>query len=87
MYRYDSFSGINRKVQFRYLKTSSRPTSSQRSPTPVGGITDQARGEQGLLLILKWGGELTAAGGVQTQELGLAFRCMYPEETGRWSLV
>ncbi|XP_062522518.1 inositol hexakisphosphate and diphosphoinositol-pentakisphosphate kinase 2-like isoform X2 [Corticium candelabrum] len=83
---YDSFSGINRKVQFRYLKTSSRPTSSQRSPTPVGGITDQARGEQGLLLILKWGGELTAAGGVQTQELGLAFRCMYPEETGEYGL-
>ena len=31
-----------------------------------------------LLLILKWGGELTPAGRVQAEQLGRAFRCMYP---------
>ena len=31
-----------------------------------------------LLLILKWGGELTESGRQQAQELGKRFRCMYP---------
>ena len=31
-----------------------------------------------LLLILKWGGELTELGRQQAQELGKRFRCMYP---------
>ena len=31
-----------------------------------------------LLLIVKWGGELTPAGRVQAEQLGRAFRCMYP---------
>jgi len=30
------------------------------------------------VLILKWGGELTPAGKTQAEELGKAFRCMYP---------
>ena len=32
-----------------------------------------------LLLILKWGGELTAMGKQQAEDLGKAFRCVYPE--------
>ena len=32
-----------------------------------------------LLLILKWGGELTAMGREQAEHLGKAFRCVYPE--------
>jgi len=35
-----------------------------------------------LLLILKWGGELTPAGRKQAEELGQAFRCMYPGGQG-----
>ena len=40
---------------------------------------------QGLLLILKWGGELTAAGQRQAEELGRAFRCMYPGGEGEYA--
>lgn len=36
-----------------------------------------------LLLVLKWGGELTPAGRVQAEELGRAFRCMYPGGQGK----
>lgn len=35
-----------------------------------------------LLLVLKWGGELTPDGRVQAEELGRAFRCMYPGGQG-----
>lgn len=34
--------------------------------------------EPSLVLILKWGGELTPAGRIQAEELGRIFRCMYP---------
>jgi len=34
------------------------------------------------VLILKWGGELTPAGKIQAEELGKAFRCMYPGGQG-----
>lgn len=37
---------------------------------------------QKLLLIVKWGGELTPAGKIQAEQLGRAFRCMYPGEQG-----
>ena len=37
-----------------------------------------------MLLILKWGGELTPAGRVQAEELGRIFRCMYPGGQGRF---
>lgn len=40
-----------------------------------------------ILLVLKWGGELTPAGRVQAEELGRAFRCMYPGGQGRLSPV
>ncbi|KAG7281847.1 hypothetical protein CRUP_031096 [Coryphaenoides rupestris] len=38
-----------------------------------------------LLLVLKWGGELTPAGRVQAEELGRAFRCMYPGGKGDYA--
>ena len=42
-----------------------------------------------VVLILKWGGELTPAGKIQAEKLGQAFRCMYPggegeADTQRW---
>lgn len=39
--------------------------------------------EPSLVLILKWGGELTPAGRIQAEELGRMFRCMYPGGQGR----
>ena len=41
--------------------------------------------EPSLLLILKWGGELTPTGRVQAEELGKVFRCMYPGGQGELS--
>ena len=38
-----------------------------------------------LLLILKWGGELTSVGQRQAEELGRAFRCMYPGGEGEYA--
>ncbi|XP_034191679.2 inositol hexakisphosphate and diphosphoinositol-pentakisphosphate kinase isoform X2 [Osmia lignaria lignaria] len=66
---YGHFSGINRKVQMKY----------QPRGRPRGSSSDDDRlGEPSLVLILKWGGELTPAGRIQAEELGRIFRCMYP---------
>jgi hypothetical protein len=45
-------------------------------------LTDAPK-EPSLVLILKWGGELTPAGRIQAEELGRIFRCMYPGGQGR----
>ena len=45
--------------------------------------TDGPR-DPSLVLILKWGGELTPAGKIQAEELGKAFRCMYPGGQGQY---
>lgn len=66
---YGHFSGINRKVQMKY----------QPCGKPKGSSSDdENRSDPSLVLILKWGGELTPAGRVQAEELGKMFRCMYP---------
>ncbi|XP_075397450.1 inositol hexakisphosphate and diphosphoinositol-pentakisphosphate kinase 2 isoform X4 [Tenrec ecaudatus] len=66
---YGHFSGINRKVQLTYLPHGCPKTSSEEE--------DSRREEPSLLLVLKWGGELTPAGRVQAEELGRAFRCLF----------
>ncbi|XP_065175495.1 inositol hexakisphosphate and diphosphoinositol-pentakisphosphate kinase 2-like isoform X1 [Sycon ciliatum] len=75
------FSGINRKVQFKY-----RP--HRRS---VSGVVDQDTGPHPdfgtLLLILKWGGELTPAGRIQAEQLGKEFRCIYPGGEGEYGAL
>ena len=43
---------------------------------------DSVSREASLLLILKWGGELTPSGRRQAEELGKVFRCMYPGGQG-----
>ncbi|KAM6058738.1 inositol hexakisphosphate and diphosphoinositol-pentakisphosphate kinase 1 isoform 8-T8 [Chlamydotis macqueenii] len=75
---YGHFSGINRKVQLTYLphghpKATSEDEEARRESAPS------------LLLVLKWGGELTPAGRVQAEELGRAFRCMYPGGQGDYA--
>ena len=47
-------------------------------------IVEDVPKEPSLLLILKWGGELTPAGRVQAEELGRIFRCMYPGGQGHF---
>uniref|UniRef100_A0A670YHC7 Inositol hexakisphosphate and diphosphoinositol-pentakisphosphate kinase n=1 Tax=Pseudonaja textilis TaxID=8673 RepID=A0A670YHC7_PSETE len=74
---YGHFSGINRKVQLTYLPHGCPKTSSEEE--------DNRRQEPSLLLVLKWGGELTPAGRVQAEELGRAFRCMYPGGQGDYA--
>lgn len=48
----------------------------------LGSFSDTRKEGPSLLLVLKWGGELTPAGRVQAEELGRAFRCMYPGGQG-----
>ncbi|XP_026793334.3 inositol hexakisphosphate and diphosphoinositol-pentakisphosphate kinase 2 isoform X2 [Pangasianodon hypophthalmus] len=74
---YGHFSGINRKVQLTYLPHGQPKTSSEEEDTRNEGPS--------LLLVLKWGGELTPAGRVQAEELGRAFRCMYPGGQGDYA--
>uniref|UniRef100_H0WTG0 Inositol hexakisphosphate and diphosphoinositol-pentakisphosphate kinase n=1 Tax=Otolemur garnettii TaxID=30611 RepID=H0WTG0_OTOGA len=80
---YGHFSGINRKVQaYRWLLYYPKllfwcpriPSDPQRQTLAPS-----------LLLVLKWGGELTPAGRVQAEELGRAFRCMYPGGQGDYA--
>uniref|UniRef100_A0A4W4HA19 Inositol hexakisphosphate and diphosphoinositol-pentakisphosphate kinase n=1 Tax=Electrophorus electricus TaxID=8005 RepID=A0A4W4HA19_ELEEL len=71
---YGHFSGINRKVQLTYLPNGQLKASSEEE-----GVGPS------LLLVLKWGGELTPAGRVQAEELGRAFRCMYPGGQGDYA--
>uniref|UniRef100_A0A4W4H2H0 Inositol hexakisphosphate and diphosphoinositol-pentakisphosphate kinase n=1 Tax=Electrophorus electricus TaxID=8005 RepID=A0A4W4H2H0_ELEEL len=74
---YGHFSGINRKVQLTYLPNGQLKASSEEEDTLMSGPS--------LLLVLKWGGELTPAGRVQAEELGRAFRCMYPGGQGDYA--
>ncbi|XP_053273657.1 inositol hexakisphosphate and diphosphoinositol-pentakisphosphate kinase 2 isoform X5 [Pleuronectes platessa] len=74
---YGHFSGINRKVQLTYLPHGQPKTSSEEE--------DTRKEAPSLLLVLKWGGELTPAGRVQAEELGRAFRCMYPGGQGDYA--
>ncbi|XP_057322788.1 inositol hexakisphosphate and diphosphoinositol-pentakisphosphate kinase 2 isoform X13 [Microplitis mediator] len=75
---YGHFSGINRKVQMKY-----QPRGRPRGSSSDDGNNYNRLGEPSLVLILKWGGELTPAGRIQAEELGRIFRCMYPGGQGR----
>ncbi|XP_035909558.1 inositol hexakisphosphate and diphosphoinositol-pentakisphosphate kinase isoform X9 [Anopheles stephensi] len=78
---YGHFSGINRKVQMKYQpKGRPRGSSSDDGKHDCRSfvIVSDAPKEPSLVLILKWGGELTPAGRIQAEELGRIFRCMYP---------
>ncbi|XP_026335651.1 inositol hexakisphosphate and diphosphoinositol-pentakisphosphate kinase 1 isoform X13 [Ursus arctos] len=75
---YGHFSGINRKVQLTYYPHGVKATNE-------GQDQQQEALTPSLLLVLKWGGELTPAGRVQAEELGRAFRCMYPGGQGDYA--
>lgn len=75
---YGHFSGINRKVQMKY-----QPKGRPRGSSSDNDDVVEEKKEPSLVLILKWGGELTPAGRIQAEELGRIFRCMYPGGQGR----
>uniref|UniRef100_A0A8D1IMZ0 Inositol hexakisphosphate and diphosphoinositol-pentakisphosphate kinase n=1 Tax=Sus scrofa TaxID=9823 RepID=A0A8D1IMZ0_PIG len=75
---YGHFSGINRKVQLTYYPHGVKASNEGQDPQRVALAPS-------LLLVLKWGGELTPAGRVQAEELGRAFRCMYPGGQGDYA--
>ncbi|XP_044521020.1 inositol hexakisphosphate and diphosphoinositol-pentakisphosphate kinase 1 isoform X3 [Gracilinanus agilis] len=75
---YGHFSGINRKVQLTYYPHGTRVSNEEQDP-------HRETLAPSLLLVLKWGGELTPAGRVQAEELGRAFRCMYPGGQGDYA--
>jgi inositol hexakisphosphate/diphosphoinositol-pentakisphosphate kinase len=68
---YDQFSGINRKIQLKLVHKGLDGEPLKRYPS--------------LLLILKWGGEVTPSGEKHAEKLGKAFRCMYPGGEGEYS--
>ncbi|CAF4897167.1 unnamed protein product [Rotaria sp. Silwood1] len=73
---YGHFSGINRKIQLKYLpKGLPKKTSSEDESNSVPS-------QPSLLLVVKWGGQLTQTGKNQAEELGKAFRKMYPGGQG-----
>uniref|UniRef100_A0A6I8P6G3 Inositol hexakisphosphate and diphosphoinositol-pentakisphosphate kinase n=1 Tax=Ornithorhynchus anatinus TaxID=9258 RepID=A0A6I8P6G3_ORNAN len=74
---YGHFSGINRKVQLTYNPHGAKAPGNGQGETPGPAPS--------LLLVLKWGGELTPTGRVQAEELGRAFRCMYPGGQGDYA--
>ena len=63
---YGHFSGINRKVQLKY-QPKGRPKSTSSE--------DETQKEPSLLLVLKWGGELTPTGRVQVLSRGNRMIC------------
>ncbi|XP_069910200.1 inositol hexakisphosphate and diphosphoinositol-pentakisphosphate kinase 1 isoform X8 [Oryctolagus cuniculus] len=75
---YGHFSGINRKVQLTYYPHGVKASNEGQDPQ------EEALAPT-LLLVLKWGGELTPDGRVQAEELGRAFRCMYPGGQGDYA--
>ncbi|CAL4107646.1 unnamed protein product, partial [Meganyctiphanes norvegica] len=82
---YGHFSGINRKVQIKYQPRGWKRRAS--SNDDILFILGDSPRDPSLVLILKWGGELTPAGRVQAEELGRIFRCMYPggQERTDWT--
>ncbi|XP_036300062.1 inositol hexakisphosphate and diphosphoinositol-pentakisphosphate kinase 1 isoform X19 [Pipistrellus kuhlii] len=76
---YGHFSGINRKVQLTYYPHGVKASNEGQADPQQEAVAPS------LLLVLKWGGELTPAGRVQAEELGRAFRCMYPGGQGDYA--
>ncbi|CAH8634176.1 unnamed protein product [Schistosoma mattheei] len=85
---YGSFSGINRKIQLKYQPHGIGKESKigYSSSIPIScDCTDECDNTQPcLLVVVKWGGELTAAGKQQAETLGKAFRCIYPGGDGHY---
>ncbi|VDL90810.1 unnamed protein product [Schistocephalus solidus] len=98
---YGSFSGINRKIQLKYqpngrhsetkkdkLHGSSddrKADEGSKASKTAANQAEASAAEPCILLVVKWGGELTQAGRQQAEQLGRAFRCIYPGGDGNYS--
>ncbi|KAA0189008.1 putative histidine acid phosphatase, partial [Fasciolopsis buskii] len=80
---YGTFSGINRKIQLKY-HPQGIPKGSKPEMSELLNSTGGSEAPRSLLLVVKWGGELTAAGRQQAETLGRAFRCIYPGGDGHY---
>ncbi|GLD94873.1 hypothetical protein PINS_up003498 [Pythium insidiosum] len=81
------FAGINRKVQFKPRRSYAPVTSTQSMSVSPSGTPPQshvaAEERQEILMIIKWGGDLTETGKRQGEALGNDFRNkLYPVEEG-----
>ncbi|CEG43145.1 inositol hexakisphosphate and diphosphoinositol-pentakisphosphate [Plasmopara halstedii] len=75
------FSGINRKVQFKPHKSYAAATAAY-ADAPGGAVKPK------ILMILKWGGDVTERGKKQGEELGKLFRnSLYPVEVEEGGLL
>ncbi|CAH8676020.1 unnamed protein product [Schistosoma rodhaini] len=85
---YGSFSGINRKIQLKYqphgIGKGSKIGYSSSIPISCDCTAECDNTQPCLLVVAKWGGELTAAGKQQAETLGKAFRCIYPGGDGHY---
>ena len=79
---YGHFSGINRKVQLKY-QAKGKSKSSSSGSTPEDREDQRGHKDPSLLLILKWGGELTPTGRVQAR---LSYREQTTDYTGEHSI-
>ncbi|OQV16333.1 Inositol hexakisphosphate and diphosphoinositol-pentakisphosphate kinase [Hypsibius exemplaris] len=75
---YGHFSGINRKIQIKYQHVSKLDSPTKAEATDEPKEADPSLPAGSLVLIMKWGGELTPLGKYQSEQLGMMFRCMYP---------
>ncbi|KAG7396049.1 Inositol hexakisphosphate and diphosphoinositol-pentakisphosphate kinase 2 [Phytophthora boehmeriae] len=75
------FAGINRKVQFKPHKTFAAASAAFEADP-------QTADKPKVLMILKWGGDLTERGKKQGEELGQSFRnSLYPVEVEEGGLL
>ena len=71
-------------IEHKKAKDKKLSCSCKKNPNPNNVCPSEATKEPSLLLILKWGGELTPSGRSQAEELGKVFRCMYPGGQGKF---
>ena len=81
-FRYGHFSGINRKVQLKAINDKRNYDLMMKFKGRNKKSQTSIANSKALLLILKWGGELTPMGKTHAEDLGRAFRCVYPGGQG-----
>ncbi|VUZ57333.1 unnamed protein product [Hymenolepis diminuta] len=75
-----------KKKKHNSKSTTDDKSSGSTNLNTENSIENEKSGdsEPCLLLVVKWGGELTAAGRQQAEQLGRAFRCIYPGGDGNY---
>ena len=76
--RYGTFSGINRKVQIKAIHDERNAETISKLKGRNKRDPSEMKDVESLLVIVKWGGELTPMGKKHAEDLGRGFRCLYP---------